>query len=80
MRWTVLLLFLAACSAAKGPSAERRYAMAQKNGADDAELCARSKAVRDGYLADNDEAKYRDWKLTSSIDCNAKATSEAIMH
>jgi major membrane immunogen (membrane-anchored lipoprotein) len=69
MRLVLLLICLAACSQSRGATAERQYEMASKSGAEKGDLCRLSIAVRDGYLADNNEAKYKGWKLTSDIDC-----------
>jgi hypothetical protein len=65
---------LAACSSA-GAREEEKYEMVDRQTKSDtekvrdSELCAQGKAVAAAYLEERNEAKYKDWKLTSDIHC-----------
>jgi serine protease inhibitor ecotin len=68
------LLALAACSSA-GAKEEEKYHMVERQPGDVGmyrykTLCAQSKAVASAYLDDQNEAKYREWKQKSDLNCS----------
>lgn len=64
-----IVLVLGACSTDPATDAERQYQMAQRNGADQAELCRRARTVQEAYLQQGNEEKYRWWKLMADSAC-----------
>lgn len=75
MRSLVILSLaaLAACSSA-GAQEEEKYRMVERQSGDVGmyrykTLCGQSKVVAAAYLNDQNETKYREWKLKSDLDC-----------
>lgn len=71
MRWIAVLpaIALVACSD-KGREAEKRYEMVKQTGTK-GELCDAGREVADVYLRTGNEEKYKDWHLTSDIECQS---------
>lgn len=69
---TLTLLALAACSSA-GAKEEEKYRMVTEDTAGKyrpyVARCEQAKAVAAAYLDDGNQAKYREWKSTSDLDC-----------
>lgn len=69
-----LLALVAACSSA-GAREEEKYEIVERQSGDVGmyryrTLCNQSKVVAAAYLEEKDEAKYKDWKLKSDINCS----------
>lgn len=67
----IAALLLAGC-ASEADRAERAYEIVAENGVPWDE-CSAARNVADAYLAEGDEANYRDWKLTEDLACQTAA-------
>ncbi|HEX4738729.1 MAG TPA: hypothetical protein VH331_14320 [Allosphingosinicella sp.] len=64
-----LMLCLAACGHSAGEEAEKRYAMVERSNGTPDERCDQANKTAAAYLRDGNEAKYREWRLRSQVQC-----------
>lgn len=71
MRRAIILaaVLVAGCSPAKGPGAEERYRIVERNGGSPQDLCREASAVARAYLDDRNEQQYQTWHLTELGQC-----------
>lgn len=76
MRWLAIgaVLTLMGCSSA-GSDAEKRYDIVSR-GDDENAKCSAARDVAAGYLKDENEPKYRDWKLRADVYCQTATLHE----
>lgn len=54
----------------KGPAAEERYRIVERNGAMIDDLCREAGVVARAYLDDRNEEKYQTWHMTELAKCS----------
>jgi len=71
MRWIipVAAIFLAGCSQSAGEKAEAEYRIARSAGVDSAEACRFEGRIRDAYLSDQNDEKYKHWRRVAASTC-----------
>uniref|UniRef100_UPI0035CA8DB3 hypothetical protein n=1 Tax=uncultured Sphingomonas sp. TaxID=158754 RepID=UPI0035CA8DB3 len=74
--WVIGLLVLAGCSD-PAQDAEDQFRFVQKNGSDD-EKCAAARKVYDVYLAQRNEEKLKEARLTKGIYCQLADSNRQI--
>lgn len=73
----IAALALAGCKS-EGERAEAQYEIETSGFVSEDDKCVAARKVQQAYLADQDEEKFRRWRLTADIQCN-RADIERLM-
>lgn len=65
----IAVLTLAGCSQSEGEKAEAEYEIARSVGVDSAAACQFESRIRDAYLSDQNEDKYKHWLRAANLSC-----------
>lgn len=67
----IAALVLVGCDRSEGEKAEAEYELAQSMPLSADEKCAAERRVEQGYLRDGNREKYRLWRVSAGLACNA---------